>query len=104
MSVNTLEVQEGGPAFIAAEPGEIAARSPLALFWRRFRRDKVAMTALAFIVGLVIVAIAAPLIVKALNLHPLNTPNTKELDPFGQPIGPNSAHPLGVDDLGRDIL
>jgi ABC-type dipeptide/oligopeptide/nickel transport system permease subunit len=62
------------------------------------------MAALAFIVLLVIVAIAAPLIVKALNLHPLNTPDTKELDAFGQPIGPNSAHPLGVDDLGRDIF
>jgi peptide/nickel transport system permease protein len=103
MGVNTLEAQEG-PVLIAPEPGEIAARSPLQLFWRRFRSDKVALVALAFIVILIIVAICAPLIVKAMNLHPLNSPNTAELDPFGQPIGPNSAHPLGVDDLGRDIL
>jgi peptide/nickel transport system permease protein len=103
MSVNTLEMQEG-PALIAPEPGEIAARSPLQLFWRRFRTDKVAIVALVFIVCLIIVAIAAPLIVKAMNLHPLNTPNTKELDVFGQPIGPNSAHPFGVDELGRDVL
>jgi peptide/nickel transport system permease protein len=103
MGVNTLEAQEG-PVLIAPEPGEIAARSPLQLFWRRFRSDKVAIVALAFIVILIIVAICAPLIVKAMNLHPLNAPNTAELDPFGQPIGPNSAHPLGVDDLGRDIL
>jgi peptide/nickel transport system permease protein len=103
MGVNTLEASEG-PVLIAPAPGEIAARSPLQLFWRRFRSDKVAITALGFIVILIIAAIAAPLIIKALNLHPLNSPDTNELDPFGQPIGPNSAHPLGVDDLGRDIL
>jgi peptide/nickel transport system permease protein len=104
MSVSALEAQEGGPLVIAAEPGEIAARSPMQLFWRRFRSDKVAIVALVFIVCLIIVAFAAPLIIKALNLHPLNTPDTKELDPFGQPLGPNSAHPFGVDDLGRDVL
>jgi peptide/nickel transport system permease protein len=103
MSVNTLEASEG-PVLIAVEPGEIAARSPMQLFWRRFRSDKVAIVALGFIVLLIIVAIAAPLIIKALNLHPLNNPDTKELDPFGQPLGPNSAHPFGVDDLGRDVF
>jgi ABC-type dipeptide/oligopeptide/nickel transport system permease subunit len=102
MSINTLEAQDS--AFIEPEAGEIVARSPLQLFWRRFRTDHVAIAALIFIVLLIIVAIAAPLIVKALNLQPLNRPNTAELDIFGQPIGPNSAHPLGVDDLGRDIL
>jgi ABC-type dipeptide/oligopeptide/nickel transport system permease subunit len=103
MGVNTLEAQEG-PALIAPEPGEIAARSPLQLFWRRFRSDRVAITALGFIVLLIIVAITAPLIVKAMNLHPLNNPDTNELDQFGQPIGPNSAHPFGVDELGRDVF
>jgi ABC-type dipeptide/oligopeptide/nickel transport system permease subunit len=102
MSINTLEVQE--TTLVEPGGGEITARSPLQLFWRRFRSDRVAIAAMAFIVVLIIVAIAAPLIVNALNLHPLNSPDTKELDAFGQPIGPNSAHPLGVDDLGRDIL
>jgi peptide/nickel transport system permease protein len=104
MSVSALEAQEGGPLVIAAEPGEIAARSPMQLFWRRFRSDKVAIVALGFIVILIIVAVFAPLIIKALNLHPLNNPDTKELDAFGQPLGPNSAHPFGVDDLGRDVF
>jgi peptide/nickel transport system permease protein len=104
MSVSALEAQEGGPLVIAAEPGEIAARSPMQLFWRRFRSDKVAIVALVFIVCLIFVAIFAPLIIKALNLHPLNNPDTKELDQFGQPLGPNSAHPFGVDDLGRDVF
>jgi ABC-type dipeptide/oligopeptide/nickel transport system permease subunit len=102
MSLNTLEVPEG--TFVPPGVGEIAARSPMQLFWRRFRKDRVAIGAMVFIVVLIIVAIAAPLIVKALNLHPLNNPDTRELDAFGQPIGPNSAHPFGVDDLGRDIL
>jgi peptide/nickel transport system permease protein len=102
MSVNAVEVQEVG--LVETGEGEIAARSPLQLFWRRFRSDRVAICAAIFIVLLIIVAIAAPLIIKVLNLHPLNAPNTSELDAFGQPIGPNSAHPLGVDDLGRDIL
>jgi peptide/nickel transport system permease protein len=42
----------------------IAARSPLQLFWGRFRRDKVAMTALGFIVLLVAAAILAAPITK----------------------------------------
>ncbi len=102
MSVNALEIQE--VALGTPEGGDVAARSPLQLFWRRFRRDRVALVALGFIVVLLLVALAAPLIVKALGLKPLNSPNTAELDSFGSPIGPNSVHPLGVDDLGRDIL
>ena len=37
---------------VTDQPGErtITARSPMQLFWRRLRRDKVAMTALVFIV------------------------------------------------------
>jgi peptide/nickel transport system permease protein len=104
MSVNAVEVQEVTLAEPGGTSGEVTARSPLQLFWRRFRQDKVALLAMAFIVVLLLVAIFAPLIIKALNLAPLNSPDTKELDAFGSPIGPNAAHPLGVDDLGRDIL
>ena len=48
----------------ATDDGEIAARSPLALFWRRLRRDKVALVALAVHRLLIIVAIFAGQIVK----------------------------------------
>ena len=102
MSLNTVEVHE--VVLVDPDAGEITARSPLQLFWRRFRKDRVAISALGFIVALIVVALAAPLIIKALNLQPLNTPNTNELDVFGQPSGPSSVHPLGVDELGRDIL
>jgi peptide/nickel transport system permease protein len=97
-------VEQEASAFDIEIGHEITARSPLALFWRRFRSDKVAMVSLGFIVLLIIVAIAAPLVVKALGVPGPNVQNTNALDAFGQPSGPTSAHPFGVDELGRDIL
>ncbi|HEY1451258.1 MAG TPA: ABC transporter permease [Solirubrobacteraceae bacterium] len=83
--------------------GEIAARSPLQLFWRRFRRDRVAQGSAAFIVLLVVVAIFAPLVVKLLGLPSPYTQNPNLTGSFGEPIGPNGAHPFGVDPLGQDV-
>jgi ABC-type dipeptide/oligopeptide/nickel transport system permease subunit len=83
---------------------DIAARSPLQLFWRRFRQDRVALTALGFIVVLVFVAILAPLICKIVGVPGPNVQNASALDQFGTPTGPSSAHPFGVDTLGRDIF
>src|SRR5581483_6018413 len=95
-------VERGGPApdtsFEVSSGGDIAARSPMELFWRRFRGDRVAL------VSLVLVAIFAHPIVSALGLGNPNAPNTNALDAFGQPTGPSSAHPFGVDDIGRDVL
>ena len=85
-------------------PGEITARSPLQLFWRRFRSDRVAMASLVFIVVLILVAIVAPLIVKPGRRPRPNAQNVNALDAFGQPTGPSSAHPFGVDELGRDVF
>ncbi len=84
--------------------GEIAARSPLQLFWRRFRADRVAMVSAGFIVFLILVAIFAPLIVKALGLPGPSVQNLNLTDAFGSPIGPNAAHPFGVDPLGEDVM
>jgi peptide/nickel transport system permease protein len=90
-----------------AEPpvgGEtIAARSPLQLFWRRFRKDRVAMVALGFIVILLLVAIFHRPIVHALGLPGPNDQDSDRLDDFGQPSGPSSTDPFGVDTRGRDI-
>ena len=75
------------------------------LFWRRFRQDKVALTSLGFIVVLVLVAfVIGPLLTKASGLPGPNVQNSTALDQFGTPTGPSSAHPFGVDTLGRDIL
>ena len=89
----------GGP-----QRGDVAARTPMQLFWRRFRRDRVALVALGIIVLLVLVAIFAPLIVKALGLPGPDDPRKSTLDSFGLPTGPSSAHPFGVDNIGRDVF
>jgi ABC-type dipeptide/oligopeptide/nickel transport system permease subunit len=84
--------------------GEVAARSPLQLFWRRFRADRVAMASAIFLIFLIVVAIAAPLVVKIVGVSGPNVQNPNDLGGFGQPTGPSAAHPFGVDELGRDIL
>jgi len=83
---------------------EITARSPMQLFWRRLRKDKVAMTALAVVIMIVLVAILAPLIVKIAGTPNPQTTNADLTDDFGQPLGPQSGHPFGVDKLGRDVF
>ena len=89
---------------LSGEERKITARSPLQLFWRRFRRDKVAMAALAFIILLVLVAIFAPLIVKVLGAPEPNVQDPNALDDFGLPAGPSADHVFGVDQIGRDVF
>lgn len=84
--------------------GDVAARSPWDLFVRRFRHDRVALGALAFLVLLIVLAAAAPLVVKIAGVPGPNVQNTALLDAFGQPVGPSGAHPFGVDGLGRDVF
>lgn len=80
------------------------ARSPLYLFWRRLRSDRVATVALAVIVALVLAAVFAPLIVKLVGAPGPNVQDSKAVDAFGTPLGPSSGHLFGVDPLGRDVL
>jgi peptide/nickel transport system permease protein len=94
----------GGGFDLAEATEEIAARSPLQLFWRRLRKDRVALVSLAFVVFLVIVALAAPLIVKILGLPGPYVQNLNLTDEFGSPLGPSGAHPFGVDQLGHDVM
>src|SRR3954452_9471106 len=89
---------------LSGEERQITARSPLQLFWRRFRRDRVAMVELGFIVLLILVAVLAPLIVKAVGAPNPNTQTTASLGAFGLPSGPSSDHLFGVDQIGRDVF
>jgi peptide/nickel transport system permease protein len=82
----------------------VAARSPLQLFWRRFRQDRVALASLGFIGFLVVIAIAAPLVVDVLGLPGPAVQNPNLTDSFGSPLGPSAAHPFGVDQLGQDVM
>jgi ABC-type dipeptide/oligopeptide/nickel transport system permease subunit len=104
MPVSAAEILPGGGLDVLEANEEIAARSPLQLFWRRLRKDRIAMVSLGFIVFLVILAIAAPLIVKILGLPSPYTQNLNLTDEFGSPLGPSGAHPFGVDQLGHDVM
>jgi len=106
MGAGAAEIFPGtGAGFDLAEATEeITARSPLQLFWRRLRKDRVALVSLGFVVFLVIVALAAPLIVKILGLPSPYTQNLNLTDEFGSPLGPSGAHPFGVDQLGHDVM
>jgi peptide/nickel transport system permease protein len=106
MGAGAAEIFPGtGGGFDMVEASEeIAARSPLQLFWRRLRRDRVALVSLGFVVFLVIVALAAPLIEKILGLPGPYVQNLNLTDEFGSPLGPSGAHPFGVDQLGQDVM
>jgi peptide/nickel transport system permease protein len=105
MSVGAVEVVPGGGGDLSfLDVGtDIAARSPLQLFWRRFRQDRVAFASGAFIAFLIVIALAAPLVVSLLGLPGPNTQNLNLTDSFGSPLGPSTAHPFGVDPLGEDV-
>lgn len=71
-------------------------RTPLSEFWRKFRQQKLAMFACAFVVLLIISAIFAPWLV------PYDPANFFDYDTLNDP--PSWAHWMGVDSLGRDIF
>ncbi|MGA2008486.1 MAG: ABC transporter permease [Solirubrobacteraceae bacterium] len=103
----SVQVSLAGPdvtlGMSGEDAGDIVARSPTALFWRRFREDRVAVASLIFIVVLVIIAVAAPLVVKLFGLPGPYVQNLNLTNAFGEPLGPSAAHPFGVDGLGEDI-
>jgi peptide/nickel transport system permease protein len=99
-----LHADDHGVDEIVAGKAAVAARSPLQLFWRRFRKDKVALVALGFIVLLILVAILASPIRSLVGAPDPNATSTSALDDFGLPEGPSSAHIMGVDSIGRDIF
>jgi peptide/nickel transport system permease protein len=98
------DILAGGGLELLDTDVEISARSPSQLFWSRFRRDRVAVVSLGFIAFLIVIAIAAPLVVKLLGLPGPYTQNPDLTDSFGSPLGPSGAHPFGVDQLGQDVM
>jgi len=99
-----LHAQDSGIDAIVAGNVGVAARSPLQLFWRRFRKDRVALAAGVFIVLLLLIAILATPIRKLVGAPGPNVQESGALDQFGLPTGPSSAHLFGVDQIGRDIF
>ena len=79
---------------VLVEPSQ-KMRRPLAEFWRRFKKQKVALVALVFIIALVLAAILAPV------LAPYD-PSTPDYNAVLQ--GPSAGHWAGTDAYGRDIF
>ncbi len=71
-------------------------RTPMREFWRKFRKQTLAVWAGIFVLGLILVAILAPWIV------PFDAENFFDYDALNSP--PTLTHWLGVDSLGRDIF
>ena len=73
-----------------------AVRTPWTEFWRKFRKQHLALVAGVFVLLLVVIAILAPHIV------PYDPENYFDYDALN--AGPSAAHWMGVDSLGRDIF
>ncbi len=99
-----LHAEDHGVDEIVAGKGPVAARSPLQLFWRRFRKDKVSLAAAVFIVLLILMAVLATPIRNLVGAPDPNATSTDALDIFGLPTGPSSEHLFGVDGIGRDVF
>jgi len=88
-------------AVISAERGTAlnqpssASRSELMQAWRRFRSNRIAIAGLIFIVLLVVIAFAAPVLAPYDPLFSFEGTRGE---------APSVAHPFGFDHIGRDLL
>jgi len=69
--------------------------SPWAEAWRRFKRHRLALASLWLLALLSLVVLLGPLVYKV---------GINDIDFTARMKGPSGAHPLGTDDLGRDLL
>jgi len=93
-----------GEAGSTANTGEMAGaphRTPLSDAMRRFRRSGVGMSAFVVLCILFVVGVAFFVLGRA-GVHWPYDPNATELEAKLKP--PSLAHPLGTDNLGRDVL
>ncbi|WP_175796883.1 glutathione ABC transporter permease GsiD [Burkholderia cenocepacia] len=80
----------------AAPAAPTAIRTPWREFWRKFRKQTVALVAGGFVLALVVLAFVGPHIV------PFDPENYFDYDALN--AGPSAVHWFGVDSLGRDIF
>jgi ABC-type dipeptide/oligopeptide/nickel transport system permease subunit len=107
MTANPGEIEAMGDAVVANMSSEVTGRSPTKIAFDRLRKDKVAVFCFVLLVLLVALALAAPLIVHAMNLHynltDKDAPNPSDVleydgyPKFGPPFHPFTwKHPLGI--------
>lgn len=77
-----------------ASPGQ----SMFALTWRRFLKHRLAVASAIVLVALTLAALSAPIAEFALNT------DANTVDLFSRFSPPSAGHPLGTDELGRDLL
>jgi peptide/nickel transport system permease protein len=86
------------PASATADrsPGKaVTGVSPWAEAWRRFKRHRLAYWSLWILGALVLAVLVGPLFYKV---------GINDIDFQARLAGPGGKHPMGTDDLGRDIL
>jgi peptide/nickel transport system permease protein len=74
------------------------AASPARLVWRRLLRHRLAQVSLVFVIVLLVLSLAAPLIASLRGVDPATTDLLRRLEP------PSAQNWLGTDDLGRDLF
>ncbi len=67
----------------------------IAIIWRRFKRNRLSVAGLVVILTIASVAVAAPIVAPY---------NPFAIDVYNVISAPSSAHLLGTDELGRDVL
>jgi len=70
-------------------------RSTLEQFWRRFKKNRTALAGGLIVLSVLITAVLAPV---------LSPYDPAYIDVGRILVGPTHAHPLGTDELGRDVL
>lgn len=87
-----------------ATVGGVVGRTPWQLFWLRFKQDKAALIGLGFIIFLIALALAAPLISKYIVHHGPNELFRDRVSDIGLPEGPTKDFWFGSDTVGRDVF
>ena len=86
-----------------AQTQKVKARSLGQEAWRRFKKDRLAIIALCFLVLLVVAAFAT-LVIDLVTQGEFDDQYVVEQDLLKKLDGPSLEHPLGMDEFGRDIL
>src|SRR5712691_9150322 len=94
--MSTVDVQAGAAPLVAARPAVLRehGRSLWRDAWRRFRRHKLALAGSLVYSLLILATLVGPFVWQR---------NMNDID-FAASNGFSASHPLGTDDLGRDVL
>ncbi|MYU22677.1 ABC transporter permease [Streptomyces sp. SID8352] len=82
----------------------VKPQGSLALAWRQLRRSRAFLVSGGFVVLIVLLAVAAPLVAWLTGHGPNEQFNETGLSEAGIPVGPGAEFWLGTDQLGRDVL